>query len=294
MLGLSEIIELKQELEKGSISLEKAKDIFWKDREKQKKSWHTKDWQERRKMVLKEICEICGSEESLTVQHLSHPKKYHEYEKIIIRKHAESHINENNVFDEEGFRDHVLNNFDYKAAPLCPNCFNRKPNLRMRKTPKYLCTSCHFEFDETVSRSAEELIGLFLNGVESADTRDKCFISKNKWENRQNLSGIRYFFQREIAKNENAQRIDLEAFLLYLNDQIKYLSFEDTITACKKCAFNFDINKMDLCPSCKQNYKGIQYSTCIHCLPENRRKDVFQKIEFSKKMYEIHKNLDID
>ena len=69
--------------------------------------------------------------------------------------------------------------------------------------------------------------------------------------------------------------------MLYLEDNIKYLSFEDTITACKKCAYNFDINNMELCPKCKEYYKSIKYPTCIQCLPEEKRKAVLDSIELA-------------
>ena len=82
--------------------------------------------------------------------------------------------------------------------------------------------------------------------------------------------------------------------MLYLEDNIKYLSFEDTITACKKCAYNFDINNMELCPKCKEYYKSIKYPTCIQCLPEEKRKAVLDSIEFGKEMQEMHKKLSID
>ena len=88
--------------------------------------------------------------------------------------------------------------------------------------------------------------------------------------------------------------IEKEAFLLYLNDNIKYLSFEDTITACKKCAFNYDLNNMELCPKCKKYYKGVQYPTCIQCLPEDKRKAALEKIESGKAWREIHEDLGID
>ncbi|NVJ86477.1 MAG: hypothetical protein HWE09_08410 [Cyclobacteriaceae bacterium] len=294
MLALKEIIQLKKDLESDCISLEKAKGLFWEQNKKGKESWRSKDWQERRKNFIKDNCQICGSTDKLTLQHLSHPKKYNEYENLIIREYTESHISNTDVFDKNKFREHVINDFDYKAAPLCPKCFSRKPNVRMKKSPKYLCTSCHYEFDETVSRSVEELIDIFFKDIDSADTRDKCFVSRNQWKNRQNLFNIKYYFQRDEAKNRNAKKIEREAFLLYLDDQIKYLSFEDTITACNRCAFNFDINKMDLCPSCKKNYKGIQYQTCIQCLPEEKRKATLEKIDLANQMYELHKRLGID
>ena len=83
-------------------------------------------------------------------------------------------------------------------------------------------------------------------------------------------------------------------FCFTLDDTIKYLSFEDTITACKKCAFNFDVNYMELCPKCKKYYKGVQYPTCIQCLPEEKRKIALETIEFGKAWHAMHQRLGID
>jgi hypothetical protein len=51
---------------------------------------------------------------------------------------------------------------------------------------------------------------------------------------------------------------------------------------------------MELCPKCKEHYKGIQYATCIHCLPEDGRKAALETIEFGKEMHAIYKKLGID
>ena len=104
----------------------------------------------------------------------------------------------------------------------------------------------------------------------------------------------RYWLQRECAKEQNSETIEKEAFLLYLNDDIKYLSFEDTITACKKCASSYDLHRMELCPKCKKNYKGIQYPTCIQCLPEDKRKAALESIAFGKELRDVERELGID
>ena len=124
--------------------------------------------------------------------------------------------------------------------------------------------------------------------------RDKCFISKDKWKNKHNLSNIKYWLQRKIAKNKDSDSIEKKAFILYLEDNIKYLSFQDTITACKKCASSNDLFGMELCTKCNKNYKGIEYPTCIECLPEQKRIKAKEKIEFGKQMQEMHKRLEID
>ena len=69
---------------------------------------------------------------------------------------------------------------------------------------------------------------------------------------------------------------------------------DDTITACKKCASYYDLYNMELCPKCKTSYKGIQYPTCIQCLPEERRKEILGIIGFGREMREMHKRFGID
>ncbi|MBN8856189.1 MAG: hypothetical protein BGO55_08475 [Sphingobacteriales bacterium 50-39] len=294
MVKYSEVIVLKDKLANGEIRLEAAQAQFWNDFKEGQRSWHTKDWHERRSQFIKDKCEICGSNDTLTLQHLSHPIRYSEYLRDITREYANQHINTNPVVDKYEFSNYVLNKYDYVPVPFCPNCNNSNPDKRVRKLPQYRCTACRHEFDNPVYRSVDELISIFFDNKDAMEVRDKCFISKDEWGNKHNLSNIRYWFQREQAKNKDAEKIAKEAFLLYLNDTIKYLSFDDTITACKKCAFHFDINKMDLCPKCKQYYKGLQYPTCIQCLPEERRKTVLESIAFRKDWREMNQQPGMD
>lgn len=294
MLTYNELIDLREKLANGEIALELAKELFWNNYKEGERSWHTKDWKERRNKVIKDKCEICGSRETLTLQHLSHPKKYYEHERVVTKKHAQFFIDSNTSVDKCEFSEHIIKNYDYVPVPLCPNCESRYPNKRIRKIPQYLCTECRHVFDEPIYKLAEELIAYFYENEEAAEVRDKCFVSKDKWRNKHNLSQVKYWLQRERAKTKNIEIIEKEAFLLYLDENIKYLSFVDTMTACKKCAVNFDLNKMDLCPKCKVYYKGIQYPTCIQCLPEEKRKVALENIEFGKGLRGMHERLGID
>lgn len=294
MLTYNEVIVLRDKLANDEIGLESAQAQYWNDFKEGQKSWETKDWKERRSKIIKDKCEICCSKETLTIQHLSHPKKYSEYLRERTRAYANDYIDNNSEIEKSKFRDHVLNNYEYVPIPLCPNCMCKKPSERVRKIPKYRCTDCKHEFDEAIYRSAIELISIFYEDEDAYEVRDKCFVSNDKWKNIHNLSNVKYWLQREQAKKKDAEKIGKEAFLLYLNDSIQYLSFDDAITACKKCAFNFDINRMELCPECKQYYKGLQYPTCIQCLPEEKRKTALESIEFGKEMREMQKRLGID
>ncbi|MCL2098431.1 MAG: hypothetical protein FWH23_06700 [Bacteroidales bacterium] len=295
MLTYNELIELRAKLANGEIALELAKEIYWKKHKEGKRSWHSKDWKERRSDVIKDKCEICGSKETLTLQHLSHPQKYNDYEREVTKKYVQDFIDSNMVIDESEFYQYIVKNYDYIATPSCPYCKGYRFNTRKRKLPQYLCPDCRYEFDEPIYKFKliEELIRSFYKKEETVESNQKCFVSKDKWKNQHNLSQVKYWLQRERAKVKDSEAIGKEAFLLYLDDNIKYLSFEDTITACKKCAFNFDINNMELCPKCKEYYKGVRYPTCIQCLPEDKRKAALEMIEFGEEWRAMRESLGI-
>lgn len=293
MLTYSEVILLRDKLASGEIGLESAQAQYRKDFKEGQKSWETKDWKERRAKIIKDKCEICGSNDTLTLQHRSHPKKRGEYLRDVTRAYAAEYRNTNPVIDKDEFSAYVLTEYDYVPVPFCPNCKWSNPYERVKKIPKYRCLVCRHEFDSPDYKSVDELISIFYENEDAIEVRYKCFRSK-EWRTKNNLSNIRYWLQRERAKNKNAETIGKEAFLLYLNDSIQYLSFDDTITACKKCAYHFDIKHMELCPKCKLYYKGIQYPTCIQCLPEERRKAALESVEFGKMWREMHGDLGID
>jgi transposase-like protein len=295
MLTLDEFIELREKLINNKIEtdfVKKQLETFWQDLKEGKRSWYTKDWKKRKKKFIKEKCEICSSTEILTIQHKSHPKIYNDFKREITRIYTNQLIN--NKIDKTRFRNHVLNDYEYVPKPFCPKSKFHTPKVRVRLKPKYRCSDCKYEFEEASFISASELISIFFKDEEAYELRDKCFISKDEWRNKHNLSNIKYWFQREIAKNKDAESIEKQTLILTLDDNIKYLSFEDTITACKKCASSDDLHGMELCPKCNENYKGIEYPSCIECLPEEQRKKANEQIEFGKKMRDMHKKLGID
>ncbi len=295
MLTLDEFIELREQLINNEVRAEFVKkklESHWQKLKEGKRSWYTKDWKERRRKFIKEKCERCNSTETLTIQHKSHPteKTYNDFKKKRIR----AYTNNNNEIDKTIFTNHVLNDYEYMPILLCPKCKSKNPYERKRTKPKYRCQDCKYEFEEAIYRSASELISIFFKDEDAYEVRDKCFISKDEWKNKHNLFYVKIFFQRKIAINKNAGSIEKETLILTLDEEIKYLSFEDVITACKKCASSYDLHGMELCPKCNKNYKGIEYPTCIECLPEEKRKEVNEQIEFNKQMQEIHKKLGID
>lgn len=294
MLVLQDYIDLKNKILNNEIELNCAKELCWSNIDQNKKSWHSKDWKERRKNHLKDNCEICGSTSVLTIQHLSHPQKYSFYKNLVSREFMKNPNHTNETIEKEELLKHILNNYHYSPVPLCPNCKHRRPNQRITKKPEFLCTICHSEFDKCEYLNIEDVVNSYYKDNYSIYSKDKSFISIDKWRNHHNIHDIIYWFKRNKSENQNLEEIEKISFLLYLDDNIKYLSFEDTITACKKCASSFDLHEMELCPKCKKYYKGIRYPSCIQCLPEDSRKIALEKIEFGKNWEEMHKELGID
>lgn len=295
MLTLDEFIELREQLINNEVRAEFVKkklELHWDKLKEGKRSWQTKDWKERRDKFLKEKCEICSSTDTLTIQHKSHPKKYHDFKREITKIHTNRLIN--TKIDKKVFINYVTNEYDYDPKLLCPKCEIQTPKIRVRLKPKYRCGDCKYEFENPISRSVSELVSILFEDDYGWGVRDKCFISKDKWRNKRHLSYIKDLFQKNIAINKNAESIEKQTLILTLDDNIKYLSFEDAITACKKCASSDDLYGMELCPKCNKNYKGIEYPTCIECLPEEKRKEINEQIEFNKQMQEMHKKLGID
>jgi hypothetical protein len=222
--------------------------------------------------MLKDHCEKCESEDSQVIQHLSHPRKYTEIRTAIANEYTKVHLDSMPEIDITEFTTYLLNEYDYQPVSLCPNCNARKPNKRIRKKPQFLCTDCGSEFEQITNRSLSDMVSNLYQNEEAQETRDKCFTTKDEWRNKHSLLDVRYWLQRKNIEEVYDGTIQRKAFLLYLDDNIKYLSFVDTITACKKCASYYDLNRMELCPICRKNYKGIEYQSCVQCLPEEKRK----------------------
>jgi hypothetical protein len=294
MLTLDELINLKERVENGATSIEDAKNLCWGDNKEGKRSWHTNDWKDRRSKTLKSHCEICQSDDSLVIQHLSHPRKYTEIHTEIAKGYTKVNLDSMPEIDIIEFTTYLSDEYDYQPVSLCPNCNARKPNKRIRKKPQFLCTDCGSEFEQTTNRSLSDMVSNLYQNEEAPEIRDKCFTTKDEWRNKHSLLDVRYWLQRKNIEEVYDGTIQRKAFLLYLDDNIKYLSFVDTITACKKCASYYDLNRMELCPICRKNYKGIEYQSCVPCLPEEKRKMAEEKIEFGRAMREFDENLGID
>ena len=112
MLIYSELIELRDKLINGELDLELAKAQCWNNIKEGQRSWHTKDWKVRRAEIIKDKCEICNGNEILTLQHLSHPRKYSEYLREITKEYTKEYIGSGQKVDKSELSDYVLKKYD--------------------------------------------------------------------------------------------------------------------------------------------------------------------------------------
>jgi len=297
----TETIELREKLYKDEITPDKAKELYFTDIKDGKRSWHTKDWQERAKDLKKDKCEQCGSTGILVLQHSFHPDKYNKYYLDAYMHYQEIFINENpSITDGLVSKEDILNYIEITPRDtysMCPKCFGSF--YKRRKEPHLVCSRCRNEFEEPISKLLPEYIDDLYNEVDlSTLERPGNAPGNRKVHHIMLYSEIKEKISKqkvkELLKSKYQFEIDKKAMLDYLDAGIKYLSFEGTKTLCKKCAFNQDLNGKDLCPVCKKNYKKVQYPTCVDCMPEGERKtQIKEYIEFCKEMRDFHKSLGI-
>lgn len=265
-MKLEELEELRTKIVKGQISHEEAKERLFTG----KKSWHEAEWNERREKFLNPHCEQCGKEKNLRVQHFWHPSQYGEHKYLITIKYGD--ILENEVPVEilvpKELVIQAIKKHDTTKKLVCPECGS---GYRERKTmkPKCICLKCKWEFENPL----EVIYPTFIDDL-------KVPVSSIKpYEYRYSSIRNRIYSEKrkEKVKEKYGYEIEKETLLACIKDSIRYQSFKDAKTWCKKCAFNYDVNNADLCPSCKKNYKRTYYPTCLECKTKEDGKPNKQK-----------------
>ena len=302
MITLEEIIILKNNLEKDIISTDIAKELYFSNLDMDKKSWHTKEWKERRKQVIKDKCEKCGGNEILTLLNLSRPEKYDKYYLYAYNYFKDIFSNKNDTnYENLITRNDIINYINItprETFSMCPKCSGGYKLVKSRN--KLVCNRCKYEFDEPINKILPEYIDdLYSDFDPSIIDKPGNAPGNRKVKHIMLYSYIRTKLARnkfyEIFKEKYQNKIDKKAMIDYLNANIDYLSLENTKTLCKKCSFSEKINGRDLCPVCKKNYKKLQYDTCVDCIPdEEKRNKIIENLNFYKEMHNMHKEMEID
>jgi len=255
-MTISRLEELKLLLNENKIDSETVKNEIFSSKTK---SWHNKEWCERKEIFLKTACEQCGNTQDLIVQHMWHPDVYGKfvynacilfYEKFRKEHPMEDLIQDNDVLI-------YIESIEKRILSVCPNCGYQVLQIRKNKLPKYRCARCHFECEEPQVVNYPVLID-DRNNYQNDHKPYELSFERTKFYlyEKQSIEAAKIFYRNEI---------DQMALIAYIDENIRYLNFNGAVTWCKRCAFNFDRNHADLCPKCKKNYKKIGYKICREC-----------------------------
>ena len=196
--------------------------------------WHTKEWKECRSKLIGDKCEDCGKKDGvLVLQHTYQPTKsgYFKseyYYKIRKAKHREYLLK----FYPEGLsfekvKDMVIDYFEsHPKQNLCPHCYLATYRERKTKKPRFICTSCGREFEETI----------YDNRYRSKIRRQKQF----EFRFRTILGEIDSKVSRAIQEDYKREA-EIYALQNCIRESIEYCSFTHTKTSCKSCAFTQDV-----------------------------------------------------
>ena len=209
--------KIYKEYHEGKISQEEA----WEKLKKLPKPWTTKEWKERRKEVIKESCEYCGSDSDLVIQHPPIKDK-----SKLVRHVAEEYLI--SQLDKKKLKVYAKElaaelKKKSKEAYLCPKC-QRSMQLTDKWT-KYRCPASKVKYDvKDVPATRAVLIVNKLEPIDGQYARDTF---RKRLERRK---------ARELLweQKDDVSRLVLEISFFMYED---YLSLENTKTLCKKCAY---------------------------------------------------------
>jgi len=232
-------------------------EVFWdlfnenKSSAKRYQPWSTKEWKDKRALILKDSCECCGSKENLIIQHGWRPKKFWEHSQIA-KKSMES--NGKILFGRWN-----LSENPEKSVDGCPECGSI--NFHQLKSGEFKCYNQErrktIEYREEGGRLQETHHYLKVHEpppqLSSALQRNTlCFplvvMSKEKCGTsfKSPVKYIRPETMQEYAKRRNLlnesllKEIKTIATKNWIMETIKYQNLENTSTYCKACAYEED------------------------------------------------------
>ena len=221
-------------------------EVNWKDVRKiirsLKKPWQTKEWKEKRKLLLASQCENCGTTTPpLVLQHTWHPTPLYK----LFYKARKKYQNERLIWEQS----HTVEIDTASLIPDtdgCPKCGSTTIRYRKRAST-WIC----------VSKPLDIRLGITCGNVFDNPIRVVSHQTIRKLEKDASQT-IQDNFDEEFG-------IGKKVIVLHIEHNLRYLSLKDTKTLCKRCAFVEDKTKLVLCNVCRENYHSKKYDRCSTC-----------------------------
>jgi hypothetical protein len=207
-------------------------------RESLNKPWHSKEWKEKRNLLLGSQCENCGTATPpLVLQHTWHPTPLYRLFYKAREKHKEHWVQWKQSHTIEIDKSSLI-----PDADGCPKCGSTTIRYRKRANT-WICVSkpvgitCGNVFDKPVQVVSNHAVSK-LEKVAGQKLQDD--------------------FDDEFG-------IGKKVVILAIEQHLRYVSLKDTKTLCKRCAFVEDKTNMVLCKICRKNYHAVKYDRCSVC-----------------------------
>jgi hypothetical protein len=207
--------------------------------------WETKEWKERRDVLLQRTdkCEWCESKVGpLSIHHVWGDKQASSW---ALR---EMDLVQNKLYNKEVLK----GNFKYLVKKICPKCSYRQIRKRAIIKPEFICNRCKFEFD--------------IPKIEN-------FVPD--WEDRSRI--------RKIINTNHLEEVRTAGVKSRQKYYQRYIEIrnDDIAVICKRCHFFWSKQRKIFCGVCHQNLTtgqvkitlpgGITFQ--VHGTPEQRDDD---------------------
>ncbi|MEM1054391.1 MAG: hypothetical protein AAGI52_02600 [Bacteroidota bacterium] len=225
-ITLPRTTEVHDAFRKGEIGWQEAFDRL----KKLPKPWATPEWRAYRKKHIGNECEQCGADEGpLVLQHLAQPPPFNELRRAV-RRH---------LWDEE-VRVGLLPEPQEVERDVCPKCTS--PNIYfLKREGRWRCNRtrkgrriCEYHFDTPDKETLPDVKG--------------------------NAARKQAVYEEWRARTD--EQVSHLAFDLSIQFHERYVSMEDVVTFCKRCAFLADQLGLEPCECGKHRPVGV--GVCIH------------------------------
>ena len=108
----------------------------------------------------------------------------------------------------------------------------------------------------------EALLG---DRCEQCGTSDRPLVLQHNWHPPK-FDQVRREAAYSLDLDIEDRRVWAEAKRMHEENKRRYMSGEDTVTFCNKCAYLWDEHGMKLCDTCREHYHKFSDGMCYYCL----------------------------
>lgn len=76
--------------------------------------------------------------------------------------------------------------------------------------------------------------------------------------------------KKKYAEFRNSEPWQREVMKEVITQSIRYLSWDDAVPFCSRCAYMWDVKHQHLCQICKKTWLALEWELCFPCFEESR------------------------